>query len=86
VTRFADGTTGWKDAAPFDAIIVTAGGPEIPEALLHQLKEGGRLVIPVGDQHTQELIRVTKTSDGFSHENLGQCRFVKLIGEQGWKE
>ncbi len=86
VTRFKDGTTGWKEEAPFDGIIVTAGAPDIPLPLLDQLAPGGRLVIPVGDQHTQELIRITRTQTGFTQENLGGCRFVKLIGEQGWSD
>ncbi len=86
VTRFKDGTTGWKEEAPFDAIIVTAGAPDIPMPLLDQLDLGGRMVIPVGDQHTQDLVRITRTQNGFTEENLGGCRFVKLIGEQGWSD
>ena len=82
-----DGTLGWPDQAPYDAIVVTAGGPEVPEALKHQLKTGGRLVIPVGrDMHNQELIRVTRVSQSdFRTEDLEYVRFVPLIGEQGWK-
>ena len=86
VTRFKDGTTGWKEDAPFDAIIVTAGSPDIPLTLLDQLDVGGRMVIPVGDQNTQELIRIIRTQGGYQKENLGRCRFVKLIGEQGWAD
>ncbi len=86
VTRYSDGTGGWKDEAPFDAIIVTAGGPEIPEPLVRQLDVGGRLVMPVGDKYTQDLIKITRTETGVKKENLGSCRFVKLIGEHGWKE
>jgi protein-L-isoaspartate(D-aspartate) O-methyltransferase len=86
VTRYGDGTKGWEEESPFDAIIVTAGAPEIPKALLNQLAEGGRLVAPVGNQHVQDLIRVVKDRRGLHQSNLGGCRFVKLVGEQGWKE
>ena len=86
VMRCGDGTAGWKDESPFDAIIVTAGAPEIPEKLLNQLAEGGRMVVPVGNQHSQDLIKVVKDKKGIHKSNLGGCRFVKLIGEQGWKE
>lgn len=86
VTRYTDGTSGWKDESPFDAIIVTAGAPELPEALLEQLAPDGRLVIPVGDQHSQDLVRIVRDEKGFKKESLGRCRFVKLIGEHGWKE
>ena len=81
-----DGTLGWPDQAPYDAIVVTAGGPEAPEALKYQLKTAGRLVIPVGrDMHNQELIRVTRESQSeFRTEDLEYVRFVPLIGEQGW--
>jgi protein-L-isoaspartate(D-aspartate) O-methyltransferase len=86
VTRYSDGTTGWKQEAPFSAIIVTAGAPRIPEALVAQLAPGGRMVVPVGDQHTQELVNVTRDPEGEIHQkNLGGCRFVKLVGEQGWR-
>ena len=84
VTRYSDGTTGWKAESPFDAIIVTAGGNRIPEPLVNQLVEGGRLVMPVGGLHSQELLRIEKTSTGIKTVNLGGCRFVKLIGEYGW--
>lgn len=86
VMRCGDGTAGWKDESPFDAIIVTAGAPDIPEKLLNQLAEGGRMVVPVGNQHSQDLIKVVKDKKGIHKSNLGGCRFVKLIGEQGWKE
>lgn len=86
VTRFTDGTTGWKDEGPYDAIIVTAGAPEIPKALLEQLAIGGRLVIPVGDEHSQDLLRIVRDEKGFQKASLGRCRFVKLIGENGWDE
>ncbi len=84
VTRYSDGTQGWKSESPFDAIIVTAGGNQIPEPLVNQLIEGGRLVMPVGGLHSQELLRIEKTSTGIRTVNLGGCRFVKLIGEYGW--
>ena len=86
VMRCTDGTQGWQDESPFDAIIVTAGAPEIPEKLLDQLAEGGRMVVPVGNQHSQDLIKITKDKKGIRKSNLGGCRFVKLIGAQGWKE
>lgn len=86
VTRYSDGTSGWKEESPFDAIIVTAGGPKIPEFLVDQLAIGGKMVIPVGDQHIQELVKVYKDERGVHVTNLGGCRFVKLVGEHGWKE
>lgn len=86
VTRYADGTKGWQKESPFDAIIVTAGAPEIPDALVNQLRTGGRLVVPVGNQHTQELLKIDRSNNNFQQTNLGGCRFVKLVGEHGWKE
>ena len=86
VTRYSDGTTGWSDQSPFDAIIVTAGAPQIPPVLVQQLAEGGRLIMPVGDQHVQELVKVYRDKDGLHQTTLGGCRFVKLIGEYGWHE
>jgi protein-L-isoaspartate(D-aspartate) O-methyltransferase len=84
--RHADGTLGWPEHAPFDAIVVAAGGPEIPGTLKRQLKIGGRLVIPVGaDQRVQELVRVTRyADDGFKTEDIADVRFVPLIGKEGW--
>lgn len=84
ILRVNDGTRGWPDEAPFDAILVTAGAPDIPQTLVDQLDTGGRLVIPVGDESIQELLRLTKTASGIKKETLGACRFVKLIGEHGW--
>jgi protein-L-isoaspartate(D-aspartate) O-methyltransferase len=82
-----DGTLGWPERAPYDAIGVAAGGPEIPQALLDQLAPGGRLVIPIGpDPRTQSLVRVRRTERGLVREDLGGVRFVPLIGEQGWGE
>jgi len=84
--RCADGTNGWEVYAPFDGILVAAGGPSIPDPLVKQLKIGGRLVIPIGnDQKTQNLIRVTRTAKSFQTEDFGACAFVPLIGEHGWK-
>jgi protein-L-isoaspartate(D-aspartate) O-methyltransferase len=85
VTKYSDGTSGWKDESPFDAIIVTAGSPGIPEPLVSQLAVGGRMVIPVGDQYSQELIKLCKDEHGIHKTNLGGCRFVKLVGEYGWR-
>jgi protein-L-isoaspartate(D-aspartate) O-methyltransferase len=81
-----DGTRGWSAHAPYDAIIVAAGGPTIPESLKDQLKIGGRLVIPVGaDQHIQELVRVTRIAKSeYRREDLADVRFVPLLGEEGW--
>jgi protein-L-isoaspartate(D-aspartate) O-methyltransferase len=83
-----DGTLGWVEHAPYEAIVVTAGGPEIPEPLLEQLAVGGRLVIPVGTTpQMQRLIRVRRASqDEYQRENLGAVRFVPLVGEEGWKD
>jgi protein-L-isoaspartate(D-aspartate) O-methyltransferase len=83
--KIFDGTFGWIEERPFDAIIVTAGSPDIPQPLVDQLAVGGRLVIPVGDAFVQDLFRVTKTEEGIKKEDLGGCRFVKLIGKYGWE-
>lgn len=81
-----DGTLGWPPAAPYDAIIVTAGAPKVPPALVEQLGLGGRLVIPVGDRWNQTLTRIRRLPTGdLKTEYLGGCRFVKLIGAQGWQ-
>ncbi|MBU0662983.1 MAG: protein-L-isoaspartate(D-aspartate) O-methyltransferase [Proteobacteria bacterium] len=85
-SKLDDGTLGWPDHAPYDAIMVTAGGPEIPEPLVAQLADPGRMVIPVGDQEIQELQLVTK-KDGLVHvEILERVRFVNLVGEYGWEK
>jgi len=82
-----DGTLGWPEKAPFEAILVTAGGPVIPDSLIDQLAIGGRLVIPVGEKGEQKLIRVKKTVTGeLIEESLGSVRFVSLIGTKGWSE
>lgn len=85
--RVGDGTYGWKEEAPFDAILVTAGAPDIPQPLIEQLVIGGRLVLPVGGRSLQDLVKVTRQSEDIHEvkkENLGGCRFVDLIGEYGW--
>lgn len=86
VTRYGDGTKGWQQESPFNAIIVTAGAPEVPEILVNQLVVGGRLVVPVGNQHTQELIKIDRRGNSIQQSNLGGCRFVKLVGEYGWRD
>ena len=83
--KVGDGTIGWKDQAPFDGILVAAGAPDVPVEYLEQLAVGGKLVLPVGDQQQQILLRIVKQADGsFQREQLMGCRFVPLIGEQGW--
>lgn len=83
--KLGDGTIGWTEQAPFDAILVAAGAPDIPEGYLQQLEIGGKLVLPVGDRSEQILVRVTRQDvDSFKREQLMGCRFVPLIGEQGW--
>ncbi len=82
--KLGDGTMGWPEEGPFDAIIVTAGAPDIPEPLIEQLAPGGRLVIPVGDRGTQMLKKITKTEDGPLTQTMIPCRFVRLIGQHGW--
>ena len=81
-----DGTLGWGEFAPYDAIIVTAGAPKIPQPLMDQMAEGGKLVIPIGNRYGQDLIKVTRTKNAFKERNLGGCRFVDLIGAHGWEE
>ncbi len=80
-----DGTYGWKEMAPFDAIMVTAGAPEIPAPLVEQLKDGGRMVIPVGERFGQSLLKVVKTAEGTVTQRSIPCVFVPLIGNHGWK-
>jgi protein-L-isoaspartate(D-aspartate) O-methyltransferase len=85
--QVADGTTGWGDQAPFDAIIVTAAAPSVPQFYLDQLSVGGRLVIPVGNEKSQVLKIIKRTdTQGFIEEDVLGCRFVPLIGEYGWNE
>ena len=85
LVRVADGSHGWKEEAPFDAIIVTAGSPNIPKPLTDQLAEKGRLVIPVGDEYTQTLHRVRKRFGKLHTEQHERCRFVPLVGRYGWE-
>jgi protein-L-isoaspartate(D-aspartate) O-methyltransferase len=82
--RVGDGTRGWPDESPFDAILVTAGAPRVPEGLLAQLAPRGRLVIPVGGRFNQELLLVRRDGEHLVHERLCPCTFVPLIGEEGW--
>lgn len=86
VIRVSDGTEGWREESPFDAILVTAASPDVPPQYIEQLKVGGRLVIPVGDVSSQILWKIVKTKDGIVKIDLGACRFVKLIGRYGWIE
>jgi protein-L-isoaspartate(D-aspartate) O-methyltransferase len=87
--RVGDGSYGWKEEAPFDAIITTAAAPNIPQYLIEQLVVGGILVVPVGSREVQTLYKLTRLEKDLSQikkEDLGGCRFVSLIGESGWKE
>lgn len=84
--KIFDGTYGWIEHAPYDAIIVTAGAPEIPQSLIDQLVISGRMVIPVGDEFSQVLVKVEKNKDGIKTTNICGCVFVKLVGNYGWKE
>jgi protein-L-isoaspartate(D-aspartate) O-methyltransferase len=84
--RCADGTNGWPEWAPYDAILVAAGGPAVPKPLVEQLAEGGRLVAPVGTTASQRLVRLVKTNGRIHEEDHGGCVFVKLIGEWGFEE
>lgn len=84
--RVGDGTNGWKEEAPFEGIMVTAGAPRVPKALMEQLSDGGRLVIPIGDEFSQSLTKIVREGNEFRHSNLTGCIFVKLIGDQGWKD
>ena len=85
--RTGDGSVGWPEEAPFDGILVTASGPTIPTPLLEQLKEGGRLIIPVEEHRgRQKLLRILRRADGrYEREELGEVAFVPLIGQEGWE-
>lgn len=86
--RVGDGTYGWREEEPFDAIIVTAGAPKIPKLLVEQLAVGGRLVLPIGSRYSQFLTKLTRLSEDVNdikEEDLGGCRFVDLIGDYGWE-
>jgi len=87
--RVGDGSYGWKEEAPFDAIITTAAAPGVPKHLIEQLVVGGSLIVPVGGRDVQTLYKLTRLSENINDlkkEDLGGCRFVSLIGESGWKE
>jgi protein-L-isoaspartate(D-aspartate) O-methyltransferase len=80
-----DGSLGWKEFAPYEAIIVTAGSPRVPRPLLDQLAQGGRLVIPLGEKSNQILLKITRKGRNFHREQLGNCKFVDLVGIHGWR-
>ena len=83
--KFGDGSAGWGDQAPFDRVIIAAGAPKLPKKLLlSQLKDGGKAVLPVGPHDEQMLVEVTKTGNDLVTKDVCACRFVKLIGEEGW--
>ncbi|MBX7148418.1 protein-L-isoaspartate(D-aspartate) O-methyltransferase [bacterium] len=84
VLRIGDGSKGWIEKAPYDAIIIAAGSPEIPKPLLNQLTDGGRMILPVGSEENQILVKIVRDGDRFKTYNLGDCRFVKLVGRHGW--
>jgi protein-L-isoaspartate(D-aspartate) O-methyltransferase len=84
--HIAEETLGWKREAPYHAIMVTAGAPNVPDELLAQLAINGRMVIPVGSRYVQELCKITKHADKNSVQNLGGCRFVSLLGKGAWEE
>ena len=82
----AETTLGWRQGAPYEAIIVTAGAPRVPQEFLDQLVPGGRLVLPVGSRYEQDLLKIIKGEPKIITQNLGPCRFVPLIGEGAWSE
>lgn len=84
--HLAERRLGWRQGAPYDAIIVTAGAPKVPQELLDQLAADGRLVIPVGSRYEQELLKVIKRNHEITTHNLGPCRWVPLVGEEAWSE
>ncbi len=86
LTRLFDGSYGWKEESPFDGILVTAGAPSIPKALVEQLKVGGVLVIPVGTRKEQKLLRLRRGLEGITQELLIDCHFVDLVGEHAWEK
>jgi protein-L-isoaspartate(D-aspartate) O-methyltransferase len=83
--HIGDGTLGWEEEAPFDAIVIGAAAPCLPRPLLSQLRLGGRLVVPMGEEDLQTLVRIWKERKGFREEYFGECRFVKLQGAYGWE-
>jgi len=82
--KLDDGTWGWQSEAPFDAIIVTAGSPSVPQPLIDQLNDPGVLIIPVGDEYSQVLVKVIRSQGKIHQEDMGGVRFVKLVGDHGW--
>ena len=84
--RVGDGTLGWCEEQPFDRIMLTAGGPRVPGTLLDQLADGGILVAPIGSRHEQHIVRVTRRGPDFLQTQHLPCRFVKLVGQEGWEE
>jgi protein-L-isoaspartate(D-aspartate) O-methyltransferase len=86
LTRLFDGSYGWKEESPFDAILVTAGAPSVPKVLIEQLRMGGVLLIPVGARKEQKLLRLRRLPEGISQELLIDCHFVDLVGEHGWEK
>ena len=84
--RCGDGSVGWPEYAPYDVVMVTAGAPDVPESLREQLAVGGRLVIPVGALSNQVLARVRRTASGFDRDEQLPCRFVRLVGREGWSD
>ena len=85
VSKGGDGTVGWTDFAPFSGILVTAGAPQVPQPLLHQMDEGGRLVIPVGDMDIQDLAIITRLGERYERKQINGFKFVPLIGKMGWQ-
>ena len=84
--RVGDGTLGWEEHASYDAVVISAAAPCIPRPLLEQLRPGGCLVLPMGEEELQSLVRIRKESGGLREEYLGECRFVKLMGAYGWED
>jgi protein-L-isoaspartate(D-aspartate) O-methyltransferase len=86
VIKVFDGTYGWSEEAPFDAVMVTAGAPAVPQPLVDQLAEGGRMAIPIGDRLEQVLHKVVKTPRGLTDTRITGCVFVSLVGQHGWQD
>jgi protein-L-isoaspartate(D-aspartate) O-methyltransferase len=84
ITQLSDGSYGWEEEAPFDAILVAAGAPSLPRPLVEQLRSGGTMIVPIGGQNCQRLIKIRKDRHGLSEEGLMECNFVDLVGEYGW--
>ncbi len=84
--HMSDGTLGWEEHAPYDAVVISAVAPCIPRPLIWQLKLDGLMVLPIGEEELQTLVRIRKERGGFREEYLGECRFVKLLGAYGWED